>query len=203
MSEKAYTTIAEIKANLPDAIEGSSLDGLIGELIIQASRMIDAATNREPGAYMADTATVRTFYGSGSKSLFIGEIAEAPAAVVCREAGGSEITLSAADYLIWPPNTFAEARPARALILRENAPLSFWPIFPGATQITAKFGYSVEPPALVKRAVTIQVIRWLRRAQQGFSDVGALSELGQLRYVSGLDPEVQLIAEKLRRISVA
>jgi hypothetical protein len=48
----------------------------------------------------------------------------------------------------------------------------------------------------------IQVVRWFKRSQQAFQDVGAIVELGQLRYVQRLDPDVQTIIQHLTRVAV-
>ena len=60
-------------------------------------------------------------------------------------------------------------------------------------KIVGKFGYSVAVPDDIKQAAIIMTVRYFKRGQQGFNDVGAVVELGQLRYVDKLDPDVAAI----------
>ena len=79
---------------------------------------------------------------------------------------------------------------------------SYWTNSRRAIKVTAKFGYSVSVPNDVKDACLVQSIRRFKRAQQAFQDVGAISELNQLRYVKSLDPDVKEMIDHLRRIAL-
>ena len=83
-----------------------------------------------------------------------------------------------------------------------NGDKAIWYRFPKSVRITAKWGYSTTPPQEIRQATIIQVTRWFKRAQQAYQDTGAILELGQLRYVRELDPDVSLIIDHYRRVTV-
>ena len=200
-----YCTVAEIKSALPDANWGSDYDTLLTALVTRASRAIDRFTGREPGAYYVDTDTTRYFDGSGLRELWVGELAAAPTSVAVTEAGDLDdyTAWASTDYLLWPYNVAAEGRPYLRLDVDQlNGTKSIWYKFPKSVKIIGKFGYSTSTPDEVKQGTIIQAVRWFKRGQQAYQDVGAIFELGQLHYVKGLDPDVEQMVMHLRRLAV-
>jgi hypothetical protein len=107
------------------------------------------------------------------------------------------------DYLLWPYNAAAMGRPYTRLDIDQlNGDKVLWYRFPKSVKITARWGYSTTVPEDIKQAVVIQVIRWFKRSQQSYQDAGAIVDLGQLRYVKQLDPDVQLIISHYMRTAV-
>ena len=188
----SYISVEDMKQDQVDVNWSGALDLLATNLIKQASRLIDEATFVDEGAYKVETATTRYFDGSGKRELRIDPIAETPDSVEVNESAdmSTYVAWASTDYYVWPYNK----TPYRKLVIDAlNGTKAVWFKYPRAVKVTAKFGFSTTPPELVKRAVTTQATRWLMRAQQGYQDVGAIEEIGQLRYVKQLDPDVQAI----------
>lgn len=199
-----YVTADEVRDQMPDTEWTVAYTQILEALITRASRAIDRATGREDGAYANDTATVRYFDGSGQRELWVGEMAAAPSAVAVDEGGaGTYTTWAATDYFTWPYNAADEGRPYFRLDVDQlNGDKAQWYRFPKSVKVTAKWGYSTTAPDAIKQATIVQVVRWFKRAQQAYQDVGAIAELGQLRYVKQLDPEVAFIIDHYRRVTI-
>ena len=202
-----YCTTAEIKEAMPDAFGTSTAaDTFLAKLATRASREFDRLTNRHPGAYYVTTASDRYFKGDGSTELWPGEMAAAPDAIAVAETGElSTYTAwtTASDVLCWPYNASDEGLPYLRLDIDTiNGSKTMWYSFPKAIKVTAKWGYTTTTPDEVKQAVATMAARMYKRGQQGFADVGAIAELGQLRYVKGQDPAVDELIDHLRRQAI-
>jgi hypothetical protein len=196
-----YITVDEVKEDQPSNPWGSSYDKLIDTMIPAACRLMDQELLVKPGAYAVESETTRYFDGSGSSVQMVDPMADAPSEIAVNENGDlSTYTVwSATDYYLQPYNS----TPYREIVIDlMNGTKAVWYRYPKAVKITAKFGISTEAPALVKRATIIQVHRWIQRATQGYEDVGALRDIGQLKYVKELDPDVKTILEGLREVAI-
>ena len=218
MAVNDYITTIDIQAALPDTTWGSTYDSEFARLATMASRVIDRLTHRKPGAFYVDTDVTRYFDGKhgfnwnrarqaytayGSEiELYIGELAEAPTSVemtVDTPRSGNYTALSytsvtSGDYYVAPYNAPDDGLPYTHLILDNyNGTYALWYPWRQVVKVTGKFGYSTTVPADIKQAALIQAIRPFMRGKQAFQDVGAIIELGQLRYVNEVDPEVKLI----------
>lgn len=214
MAINDYTTVTEIKAEMPDTSWSTAYDTLLTTIITDASRAIDLFTGRVPGAYSINVDTTRYFNGTGNRELWIDELADVPSTVAVAETGvidnvsgtgGTYTTYAATDYYLWPYNAVAERRPFLKLELDQfNGSKFSWYAFRRGIKITGKFGYSTTTslPPEIKRATKIQAIRWFKRGQQAYQDVGAIVELGQMRYVQSLDPDIAEIIMHLKRIAI-
>ena len=200
----SYVTADEVRGAMPDVDWTEAYHAILTALIERASRLIDTATGRHAGAFASDTATVRYFDGSGDREMWVGEMAAAPTAVAVDEGGaGTYTTWASTDYFTWPYNAADEGKPyVRLDVDQLNGDKSHWYRFPRSVKVTAKWGYSTAAPDDVKQAVIIQVIRWFKRAQQAYQDVGAIVELGQLRFVRQLDPDVEFLVNHYRRVTI-
>jgi hypothetical protein len=173
---------------------------LLASLITRTSRLIDRLLGREPGAFAAGAATARLFDGSGRRELWVDEMAAAPTLVEVDETGDlSYVAWAGTDYSVWPYNSTPYTR---LDVDQMNGSKAAWYAFPRGVRVTARWGYSLAVPDDVKQAVLIQTVRNFKRAQQAYQDVGAIMELGQLRYVQALDPDVAAIVEHYRRLTL-
>ena len=200
-----YCTAAEVKAAMPDGNWGADYDALLALLAARASRAIDRYTKREPGAYAVAADTTRYFTAEDPIELYIGELAAAPTTVSIAEAGDlTDLTaLASADYILEPYNALAEGLPYNFIRLDVlNGDWAYWPGFQKSVVIVGKFGYSATVQDDVKQASIIQCARWFKRGQQGFQDTGAITELGQLTYVKNIDPDVMLMVDFLRKVTI-
>lgn len=195
-----YCTTVDVTDLMPDTQWSGKYEALLGSLITRSSRLIDRLVGREPGAFAAGEASARLFDGSGCRELWVDEMAAAPTLVEVDETGNlSYVTWAATDYTVWPYN---DAPYTRLDIDQMNGNKAAWYAFPRGVRITAQWGYSLAVPEDVKMAVLIQTVRGFKRAQQAFQDVGAIVELGQLRYVQSLDPDVALMVDHYRRLTL-
>lgn len=192
-----YITADDIKQALPDGSWGSDYDVELARLATTASRAIDRFTGREDGAYAVSADTTRYFTPPRrSCTLWVGEMAAAPTSVAMTVTTplGDYTALVSTDYYPEPANALLEGRPYTRLVLDPyNGTYSEWYAWPKAVKVVGKFGYSTTPPALIVQAAITQAARYFKRAQQAFQDTGAVIELGQLRYVQNLDPDLQAI----------
>ena len=197
-----YCTAADIKAAMPDTTWGTDYDTLFGELATRASREFDRLTHWAPGSFAAGTDAARTYDGTGHLVLWLDALAAAPTLVEVDEAGtGSYTAWAASDYRCWPYNALAKGEPYVRLDINSNGDKSYWPGYAEAVRVTGKFGFSTTPPDDVAWAVIRMAMRMFKRSQQAYNDVGAIPELGQLRYVKGGDPEVDRIVRQFARIT--
>ena len=208
MAPNVYADHEDIKAAMPDQNwPTTAYDTQLDTYCTRASREFDRATNRPPGFYYVTTASARYFTGDGSLYLYPGEMAAAPTAVEVAETGVlSSLTAwsTSGDYHLLPFNAADEGQPYTGLMIDiyNAGSKTEWPAFPKCVKVTAKWGYSTTVPSEVEGAVITWAVRHFKRGQQGYQDAGAIQELGQLRYVKGVDPEIDDLIQRLRRQAI-
>jgi hypothetical protein len=200
-----YLTVDELKSRFPSNQFDGAMDVVLAAAIKTASRQIDTFLKRKPGAFAVNADVTRYFKGSGTSQLWIDELAALPTTVAVAEAGqvdnasgsgGTYTTWTANDYVCWPQNALDEGMPFHRLdilLLSGLTTKSIWYGYPRAVKIVGRFGFSTSVPEEIKTATEIQAVRLWKRQQQAYSDVGAITELKQLRYVKELDPMVAAI----------
>jgi len=224
-----YCTASEIKEMMPDGNWGTTYDSILSLLASRASRVVDKWTGRKPGAYYVDADSTYYFDGpmkqvsqignsyegyysnrlgglrTPSSQLWIGEIATSPTSVAMALTGdiNNYTSLSVADYFCWPYNAPSEGIPYMRLDLNMMyGAYKLWYSFPKGIRVVGKFGFSAAVPDDIKQACIIQASRWFKRGQQGFQDTGAVNDMGQLRYVKQLDPDVELMLMHYKKVTV-
>jgi hypothetical protein len=207
MAINDYVTYEEVTEHLVEVPLDESYQELFEQLITRASRLIDGLLKREPGAFYVSADTTRYFSGSGDERLWIGEMAAAPTTVSVAETGilTTYTAWAATDYICWPYNALLEGMPYLRLDIDSlNGTKSCWYSYPKSVKVIGKFGFSAAVPDEIKEACIVQIVRWFKRGQQAFQDAGAVMELGQLRYVRKLDPEVEtmLSIPKFHRLTI-
>jgi len=196
-----YVTADEVKNHLPDPAWGAKYDAILGDLVTRASRLIDTETREKSGGYAVSADSTVYMDGTGTAELLLSMnptvrfLAQAPTEIAISEDGkigaGDYTVLATTDFFALPYNAPDYGEPYRELVLDvRNGDHARWPAFPRSVRIEGRIGWSVTVPTEIKEAAIIQVVRWLKRAQQSFQDTGAIVELGQLRYTKELDPEV-------------
>lgn len=204
MSESRYCEPEDVAIHLQETglIDGGDREILITRLVEVASRLIDNWKGVPDGTYKADTDTVRYFSGDPNDSLIlaIGYLADAPTQLDVSESGLSTeyVTWAATDYILTPVNALVTGQPYRYLELDQiNGTRAWWPTYMKAIKLTGKFGWSKVPPAVIQEAAMIQTARWFKRGQQAFQDAGAITDLMSLRYLKKLDPDVELLLDRM------
>jgi hypothetical protein len=194
-----YCTLEELTDLLSDGDLtnwSTKYNDQLQQAITDASRLIDSLLKRKPGAFKATTDETRYYTGSGDEEQWIDELASAPTSVSVAETGDitAYTVYSSTDYMLWPYNAASDGLPYLRMDMdRLYGSKSVWYRFPRSVKVVGPFGFSTDTPEEIGRAAKIQVVRWFKRGQQGYQDAGAITELGQLRYVKQLDPDVQAI----------
>lgn len=221
------TNVYTLKASLRSALDAegqlypssdTTLDTFLDECIERASRLIDRYTGREPGAYAADTDTIRYYTPDSGYILRIDEITAVPTTVGVAETGvvdnandtgGTYTTWGSTDFFMFPYNAPDLRIPYTEIHLDTlNGSKTNWYTYPRGVKVTGLFGYaaadtdSITPIPEIEQATIIQSVRLFQRARQGYADAGAIEALGQLRYVKKLDPDVENIVEDFKQRSL-
>jgi len=89
------------------------------------------------------------------------------------------------DFVLWPYNNDWFTR----LTVKYGASKVF-PTGQQLLRVTGRWGGYRLPPEEIKKACEIMVAKAFKRGMQMYQDTGAIEELGQLKYVLAIDPEV-------------
>ncbi len=226
MTPNDYLTLVQLKADMPDVAWGTTYDAALGVAITRVSRLIDSELGRAPGAFaVGSTNEIRYYtadsrghgvlaFGSqnfGNQDLTIDEIAGLPTEVAVNEtAANPSLSTSYTVYdpsWYWcvPENAALEGLPYTLLHIDILTSFKkFWYPFYRGIRVTGPFGFSTTAPDEIVQACEIQIVRWFKRAQQAYADVGAIAELGQLKYVNKLDRDVAEVLDlpKYQRVAL-
>jgi hypothetical protein len=176
-----YITLADVKSHMPESglSDVSDYDLVLSGLITSVSRLIDREVGGEPNFFESPAATsVRYYDGSGLDEQEI-----EPAISIAELAVSEYGYLSSSDFTVWDDSDYLthpyNALPVRSLLVdRLNGHKLRFPNYRRAVRVTGRFGYSETPPADIKQAAIIQVIRWFMRSKQGYAATGASPEIG-------------------------
>jgi hypothetical protein len=189
----AFDVRQELAAASGQAAIDEAHDEVLWDMAVQASRLIDRYKDMAAGAYLASGSAIRYFDGTGDPDLWI-DPATSVTKVEVEETDGAWTQWAATDYRSWPYND----TPTRMLQVSDRADCTkgAWMRGPRRVRVTGVWGWSTTVPALIERACRTQVARWYKRAMQGWADVGGQAEMGTLRYVQRIDPDVELILDQ-------
>lgn len=189
----AFDVRQELAAGSGQAAIDEAHDEVLWDMAVQASRLIDRYKDQAAGAYLASGSAVRYFDGTGDPDLWI-DLATSITKIEVEETDGAWTQWAATDYRSWPYND----TPTRMLQVSDRADCTkgAWMRGPRRVRVTGVWGWSTTVPALIERACRTQVARWYKRAMQGWADVGGQAEMGTLRYVQRIDPDVELILDQ-------
>lgn len=193
-----YATSAELKAYV--RIDDTLDDAQIALAITASSRAIDAATGRQFGVVAA--AAQRFYSGRWDRRIarWMVEIDDLMstssfAAITVDSEGVTLGTID--DYVLEPRNAAAKSRPWTQMLIRPNS--TYKPS--GARDevaVTALWGWTAVPDA-VKQACLLQANRFLSRRNSPYGVTGS-PELGsELRLLSKVDPDVEVILGPYKR----
>jgi hypothetical protein len=186
-----YCTIGDIKQDFGEQwTSGVKYDALLGDLIEEASRLIDEEQGWGHCHYAAgdQVASIRYFDTVTGYEMEVDHCLQAAAAIAVdeTETGVYVAWVLGTDYLLWPYNEEYFSR----IIVKTGASK----VFTAGQQllrVTGQWGGVTTPPAMVKKAAIITAARWFKRGMQGYQDTGAIIEVGQLTYTKALDPDVK------------
>lgn len=204
-----YITIHDLKKDNPEAglNDSGDYDVALQRFITDASRLIDREIGKwDDYFYPSTDAEVRYFDGNGHGTLYIDDLVSISELAVSDEGGraSSDYTVwSSSDYILHPYNTTPKYK---IIVDRLNGSKLYFDPYYMAVRVTGVFGYSTTPPQVIKRACSIQALRWFQRAKQQWADTGAKSDFGQVvvnvnnkDFVgSKLDPDVAALLQPFK-----
>jgi hypothetical protein len=201
-----YCTTAQVKAQHPDVISGSSYDTLLDGLVTTASRMIDRWLGHEDNAFVAqDSATDKYYTGSGGYVQRIDPCTSITTVSV-------KATRTAASYTDWDSGDWNSAAGASdnpdwnagyytVLMTAEGISKTFTE-GQKTVKVTAKWGRTATCPEVIKEAAIEQTMILFKQAQQAQQRSGGNDGLGTVFYSRGLDRNIKdiLTASGYRRL---
>ena len=199
-----YCTLADVKAQLVDTL-GSSVDptydAQLNALRSSASRAIDGYIGQQDNYFYPSTDTVVRYYdGNRDFELQIDDFLSISELAVAQSGGMASTDYSiysSTSYYFHPYNAANNGKPYKKIVLDTlNADdISFYG-YPKGVRVTGIFGYSLTPPEDVKQACVALVVRHFMRAKNAFQDAGANPAMGQMFYVTEVDPDVKMLLKK-------
>lgn len=194
----AYSSLTTVKRGL-GKITSDDRDEDIQLSIVAASRMIDAATGRWPGAFVPDTvASVRVFPTAGRlikdvgymrSRILIDDLASATGVTVAGGTYASGVYSAISAFTPGPDNALARGLPISFLTMGSSTFYSA-----DSIQVTGRWGWPAIP-AEVEQATRLLAARLYKRrdSPQG---VIASADWGAVR-VSRTDPDVYALIQHL------
>ncbi len=201
-----YCTAAELRTQIEKTgTTGAASDAALGVIIAAVSQAIDRFCNRPDGFVAISVATARIYPGSGKTYQFIDECISISALAVKGSASDSTYTSWAAtDYIAFsgdPQFPDFNRTPYTALMIDPNGDYSVFtsgryltrPGFRPSTgygrdvptiQVTAKWGYALNCPPIIKEVAIALSARYFKQGQSAWTDTTASTEMGQLIYRS-------------------
>jgi hypothetical protein len=194
MALKGYTTKEEIQNYILNDID-DSFDDQIDSWIEAVEQIIDAITGRN---FKADSAaSARVFSGDGTQELLIDECVAVTTVEVGADSYGaafSTVGATTADrYFLKPDNYAAKNVPIYAVVLSART----WTPGQQNARITAKWGYSVAVPELIKFAATVFVAGILNQHRQGGDQIKS-EHIGNYQVTYNTDKEGDSFADFTR-----
>jgi hypothetical protein len=193
-----YVSLPELKGQLGvvDANSDAALERVIGTV----SRWIDKWCGRRFWVNAADEA--RYYTARFSHTVYTDDIVSVTTLGTDDDGDRAyENTWASTDYDLRPDNAALDGAPYTCIAVAPNGVYSFPSGVAKGVKILGKFGWSTTLPDLVREACLIQCTRVYRRRDAPFGITGA-NEMGQSVMINRLDPDVTMMLDTYRRISV-
>lgn len=182
-----YCTKAEVKAllGITDTVDDTAID----LAITAASRAIDGWCLRQFGSATAQTRE----YPITGRTVAIEDVTSVTSVAVRPEWDTTETALtSGTDYRLGPRNAAHKAQPYTSVTLANDYTDS-------VLKVTGTVGWTAVPAA-VKQACQIQAIRFFKRPLSPFGVAGSPDVGSELRLQAKVDPDVQVLLQRYRRV---
>jgi hypothetical protein len=185
-----YVTLAEFKAanNIPP--DDVSHDVEIQMALDAAAEAVNNACNRREGFLAPADATAKSYGGTGREYVYCEEFAEVSLVEVRRY--GVYAALAPDDWMAFAGDALDplyDDPPYAGILLLSD-------VFPSADRqpqirITARWGYALSVPHVIKMATIAQAGRWYKRAETAWSDTTASETTGEKSYRQAVDPDIK------------
>lgn len=186
-----YCTKAELQQRLwPDDASPSEQDlQVMAQIIEGVSKQIESLTGRR---FYASTET-RYYTAEDGDDLEVDDLLSVTS-LSCDEDGDRtyERTWAATDYDLLPENATLDGRPYTHIHITPRGNYAFPVGIRKGVKIVGSFGYGATIPAMVREACLLQCERLIKRKDAPFGIAGSI-ELGQMRLIPELDPDVKIL----------
>lgn len=200
----SYCTPTEVRTQIErDGTTGSASDTALGVLISGVSDALDEYFNRPDGFLAIPVASARVFPGDGTATIYIDEcvsvtivaVKESPTDTTYTTWASTDwvafsgspnkpdfnrlpytglMTLPSGDYTYFTSGRFTSARGFTPIgVFTRSVP---------TVQVTARWGYALSIPPLIKEATIALSARMFKQGQGAWSDTIANAEFGGLIY---------------------
>lgn len=183
---------------------------LLQFMLDTAAQHINNVCKRKKDGFLADSvATARLFSGNDSHVIQIDENVNISAVGFKYSSSDASYTVMAAtDYTPFSGSNDSpdyNNTPYTKLLIHPEGDYSYWPKtknFPNI-QVTAKWGYSLTVPDVIKHCTIIQATRYVKRAQGAYGDAIGNTDTGQMQFVKQFDADMKamLFAGGMIRVS--
>ena len=193
-----YVEISEMIVRLvAEGATPTGSDQVVMENVIEgASRAIEVYCGRR---FYPATET-RYYTAAFSDELFIDDLISVTTLQTDEDGDRTyEITWATTDYDLLPDNAALTLEPYTLICTAPDGRYSFPAGIRKGVKIAGSFGYAALIPAQVREACLIQAVRLFKRKDAPFGVAGN-AELGELRVISKLDPDVEMMLAPLRRL---
>lgn len=165
--------------------------------ITAASRTIDRATGRQFGVTASVEQRTYECRWSRTRSKWRADIDD------IMTAAGLVVTVSGAattDYTLFPLNATEEGRPWERIYVDTSTPATLGG--PPTILVDATYGWTTVPDT-IKQACLLQSSRYFKRRESPYGVAGSPEFGNELRLLSRLDPDVDLMVRPYRRLTRA
>lgn len=177
---RAYCTAADVRALGVCQLADHDIEGLIEAATVR----IEQETRR---VFEAVGPEVRTFECIRDEYCLIDD------ALSITAVSHEDAALTADDWKAYPPGSKSPKWALKDLV-------GTW-LAGDEMDVTATWGYSSTPPADIKEACAVWVLRMAKQADAGFEDATAIPELGQLVFNRAIPEHVRTVIERYRRVT--
>lgn len=221
----SYATPAELRTQIDKSgTTGAGSDTALQVILDAATAAINLKCNRPYGFTALATGTAQVYSGSGGAVQWIDECVSISLVEVKDSPTDSTYTAwVAGDWIAFrgdPVDPDFNNLPYDAIMID---PTGDYSIFTGGKfsglggfshdmeltrgvptiRVTAKWGYAVTAPAIVKEVCIIQAARWYKKGESAHADMLASGELGTLQYKGDLDSNLAGLLKQARLIKPA
>ena len=194
----SYATTADLAARLGMDEVTAAADAALVNAIAAASRAIDAACGRAPGAFSISASQDRYFTGDEG-CVEIDPLVTLTALV--SDADGDrvyETTWSATDYDLEPYNAAQAGEPYTKLVATPIGRYAF-PCIRKGVKVTGLWGYPTVPAAITE-ATCLLAGRLYKRPSAPFAIDYSSGDMGSSARLPSVDPDVRFIIAPYRHI---
>jgi hypothetical protein len=205
-----YATPAELRNQMDKTgTSGSGADANLNIVLEGVSQAIDRYFNRPNGWFVAQAvASARTYPGSGKSYQLIEECVAITAVAVKDSPSDSAYTSWAvADYVTFtgdPRFPDFNSLPSTGLMVDPNGHYSVFTsgLYPRrvavpTVQVTARWGFALTCPPVLKQATLALAARWFKEGQGAWSDTLASADFGGLIY-KAQNADIKLMLDQTR-----